>query len=150
HLDHLLPPLSKAKRAKRQATGRGEHHSALPFAELPAFMPELRKREAVAARALEFVILTAKRTEEVIGARWPEINRADRMWTIPAGRMKGEREHRVPLSTAALALLDTMTPAGAAAAQGYIFPGANAGQPLSNMAMLTLLQKRMERREITV
>lgn len=63
HLDHLLPALSKAKRAKRQTTGRGEHHPALPFAELPAFMIELRAREAVAARALEFTILTAKRTE---------------------------------------------------------------------------------------
>jgi integrase len=150
HLDHLLPKLEKAKRAKRQATGRGEHHSAMPFAELPVFMAELREREAIAARALEFTILTAKRTEEVIGARWPEINSAERMWTIPAGRMKGEREHRVPLSAPAMALLNTVRPAGEAEPQGFVFPGAHFGRPLSNMAMLSLLQQRMRRPDITV
>jgi integrase len=149
HLDHLLPALSKAKRAKRQMTGRSEHHPALPFADLPAFMIELRAREAGAARALEFAILTAKRTEEVIGARWSEINRSERMWTIPAGRMKGEREHRIPLSQAALDLLDAMLTV-APDPQGYVFSGANPGRPLSNMAMLTLLQKRMGYPQYTV
>ena len=150
HLDNLLPELTKAKRAKRQATGRGEHHPAMPFAEVPVLIPELAAREAIAARALEFMIFTAKRTEEVIGARWPEIDRTARMWTIPAGRMKGEREHRVPLSEAAIAVLDTMRPGGEAEPQGYIFPGAKEGRGLSNMAMLNLLQKRMGYLQFTV
>jgi Arm DNA-binding domain len=108
HLDQLLPRLAKAKRAKRRLTGRGEHHAAMPYAEIAAFMTELAARDGNSARALEFTILTAKRTEEVIGARHREFDLAARLWTIPAGRMKGEREHRVPLSAAAIAALDKM------------------------------------------
>ena len=98
HLENLLPA--------RRKVARVVHHPALPYAELPAFMRELRSMEGVAERALEFAILTVGRTGEVVGARWTEIDLAERLWTIPAERMKGGREHRVPLSSAAMALLD--------------------------------------------
>ena len=152
HLDKLLPKLSKAKRAKREATGRGEHYAAMPYQDLPAFMAELRGRAAVSARALEFTILTAKRTQEVLGARWTEINLSEKTWTIPAGRMKGEREHRVPLSGAAIAVLESIKLTREIDPKGFIFPGARAQEPLSNVAMLYLLQRsdRMNRRDVTV
>ena len=89
HLSEVLPARGEIKKTV--------HHPAMPYPELPAFMAELRKREGVAARALEFAILTAARTGEVIGAHWDEIDLEDKMWTVPAGRMKGGKEHRVPL-----------------------------------------------------
>ena len=89
HLDHLLP------KAKKLVRG---HHAALPFDDVPAFLTELRARPAVAARALEFTILTAARSGEALGARWDEIDFERAVWTIPKERMKGHREHRVPLS----------------------------------------------------
>jgi integrase len=117
HLENLLPHKNKVLQAARAATGRKEHYAAMPYDDLPVFMGELRQRDAAtSARALEFVTLTLKRTEEVLGARRREIDRDatmtifengqtkvvhSPMWTIPAGRMKGEREHRVPLSAAA-------------------------------------------------
>ena len=100
HLDKLLPARSKVREV--------EHHAALPYAELPAFLASLREQEGIAARALEFLILTAARTGEVIGARWNEIDLLDKTWTVPAARMKAHREHRVPLSARALAILDEM------------------------------------------
>lgn len=152
HLDKLLPKVSKAKRAKREATGRGEHYAAMPYQEVPAFMAEVRGRAAIAARALEFTILTAKRTQEVLGARWPEINLSEKIWTIPAGRMKGEREHRVPLSDAAVAVLESLKLTREIDPAGFIFPGPKLGQPFSNMAMLYILQRpdRMNRPDVTV
>jgi integrase len=96
HLNQLLPLHSKVRAVK--------HHAALPYLEIGAFMMSLRNREAVAARALEFAILTAARTSEIIGARWEEIDAADRTWTIPETRMKNKRQHRVPLCDAAAAL----------------------------------------------
>jgi integrase len=138
HLDKLLP-----KKAKVRAV---EHHPALPFAETPGFMESLRQENASAAGALEFAILTAARTGEVTGARWNEIDRNAKLWTIPGARMKGAREHRVPLSDAALAILDRL----AEDRQGeFIFAGGRAGCPLSNMAMLVLL-RRMKRDDLTV
>ena len=92
HLDKLLPARSKVRQV--------EHHAALPYAELAAFLASLREQEGIAARALEFLILTAARTGEVIGARWNEIDLLDKVWTVPAARMKAHREHRVPLSRA--------------------------------------------------
>lgn len=137
HLENLLPKKSKVRRV--------EHYAALPYAEISTFMADLRQRESVAARALEFAILTAARTGEVIGAQWGEINLAERLWTVPAPRMKAGKEHRVPLSDAALAVLDSM----AAIRQGdHVFPGASAGRPLSNMALLMLL-RRMGRGDLT-
>ncbi len=138
HLDNLLPARSKVRRV--------EHHAALPDPEIAAFIRELRAQDGIAARALEFAILTAARTGEVIGATWAEIDLEGRLWTIPGGRMKSGREHRVPLSEAALAVLRGM----AAIREGaHIFPGGRAGRPISNMSMLMLL-RRMGRGELTV
>jgi integrase len=129
HLDHLLPA--------RQAVAKTVHHPALPYRDLPAFMIDLRERDGVAARALEFAILTAARTGEVIGARWAEIDLQSRLWTVPAERMKAGREHRVPLSEAAMALLAALKREG-----DRVFP-------VSNMAM-TMLLRRMGRGDLTV
>ncbi len=108
-------------------------------------MAELRQQEGVAARALEFAILTAARTGEVIGARWDEINYEERLWAIPAGRMKGGREHRVPLSDAALVIVEMMA---AIRSGDFVFPGGKAKRPLSNMAFLMLL-RRIGRSDLT-
>jgi integrase len=127
HLDSLLPARSKVKAV--------QHHPALPYAELPAFMSELRQREGVSARALEWTILTCVRTNEAIGARWAEIT--DDAWTVPADRMKGGRDHRVPLCDRARQILE-MVPREVGS--DFIFPGGRATAPLSNMAMLELLR----------
>jgi integrase len=121
------------------------HHPAPPFAELGDFMVELAKRQGHAARALEFCILTAGRTSEVLGARWDEIDLHGKVWTVPAERMKAGRPHRVPLSSPALALLRNQHDDGS----GLVFLGPTQGKPLSNMAMLMLLRK-MGRRDLTV
>jgi integrase len=143
HLDHLLPKKSKVATVARAAKGRSEHHAALPYVEIAGFMAALREQEGVAARALEFAILTATRTGEVIGARWDEVSLVDRLWTIPGERMKAGKEHRVPLSDAAVAILKALPRKGA-----YVFAGAREGSPLSNMALLMTL-RRMERGELT-
>jgi integrase len=114
HLEYQLPARSKVRRV--------EHHAALPYAQLPAFIAELRRTEGTAARALEFTILTTARTGEVIGARWAEMNTGERLWTIPATRMKAGREHRVPLSEAALTIL-----AGLERKGNRIFPIGSRG-----------------------
>lgn len=139
HLDNLLP--------RRQKLQRG-HHPAMPYADVPAFVAELRKREAVAALMLEFTILTAARSGEVVGARWEEIDRKAKIWTIPAARMKAGKEHRVPLSDRALAILDAAE--AIKREDGFLFPGPRKGKPHSNMAMLALLQKRMDLPSVTV
>lgn len=118
------------------ASKRVQHHPALPFAELPAFMAELRDRKSVSARALEFTILTAARTSETIEAKWNEIDLDRAVWTVPAERMKGAKEHEVPLSTRVVQLLGDLPRERG----GYVFPGAKAKAPLSNMAMLQLLR----------
>jgi integrase len=141
HLDKLLPAPSKVRQV--------EHHAALPFAELPAFQASLREQEGIAALALEFLILTAARTGEAIGARWAEISLLDKTWTVPAARMKGRQEHRVPLSAPALAILDEMRLARHGNdGDAFVFPGGKAGKPLSNMAFLMLL-RRMDRDDLT-
>jgi integrase len=139
HLDHLLPARSKVRRV--------EHHAALPYAELPSFLVALREQQGISARALEFCILTAARTGEVIGARWSELDLIDKTWTVPAERMKGGREHRVPLSPRALAILEEMQ-AHRHSDDGFVFPGGKDGKPLSNMAFLMLL-RRMDRSDLT-
>jgi integrase len=146
HLENLLPRPSKAKAAARRENGRGEHHAALPYAELPAFIAELRQQKGIAARTLEFTILTAARTGEVIGARWDEIDLAAKVWAVPGERMKAGKEHRSPLAERAAAILEEM----AAIREGdFVFPGGRAGRPLSNMAMTETL-RRMGRGELTV
>jgi integrase len=114
---------------------KAKHHEAMPYADLPAFMARLRERESMSARALEFLILTATRTGEIIGAKWDEIDLGAKTWTIPAERMKARQAHVVPLSDRAVALLGALPRIGA-----YIFPGAVEGKPLSNMAMRELLK----------
>jgi integrase len=137
HLDQLLPRKTKVRPV--------EHHSALSYAEIGAFMVELRAQEGTAARALEFAILTAARTGEVLGSRWSEIDTPARLWTISGERMKSGREHRVPLSNSALTILENMA---AIRSSELVFPGAISGRPLSNMALLMLL-RRMGRDDLT-
>jgi integrase len=136
HLDHLLPARSKVRKVK--------HLAALPYGEIGAFMQRLREREAIAARAFEFAILTAARTGEVIGARWTEVDFNNKVWTIPEERMKANREHRVPLSDATLSILEKMS---AIRQNAFIFPGFRRAA-LSNMAFLMLL-RRMGRDDLT-
>ncbi|MDE1142917.1 MAG: tyrosine-type recombinase/integrase [Paraburkholderia tropica] len=138
HLDTLLP--------KRSRVQKVEHHPALPYADLPEFIKTLRLEPGVAAFALEFLILTATRTNEVIGATWQEFDLDEGIWTIPAERMKMRKEHRVPLSMRANALVKAQKEVKQ---NDYVFPGARKGKPLSNMAMLKLLE-RMKRDDITV
>jgi integrase len=133
--------------AARSKVRRVKHHAALPFAELPGFLVALREQEGIAARALESCILTAARTGEVIGARWSEIDLIDKAWTVTAERMKAGREHRVPLSRRALAILEEMQ-AHRHGDDGFVFPGGKDGKPLSNMAFLMLL-RRMDRSDLT-
>jgi integrase len=127
HLDKLLPSRRKVRRVR--------NHPAMPYADLPQFMSDLRTRASVSARALEFAILTAGRTGEVIGARWSEIDLQNAIWTVPADRMKGVKEHRVPLSPAVVDLLKALPRSGE-----FVFIGGRAGKPLSNMALLELMR----------
>jgi integrase len=133
HLDHLLPARRKVRAVR--------HHAALPYANVPAFMADLRQREGIAARALEFAVLTATRTSQAIGARWSEFT--GDVWTIPAGRMKSGREHRVPLAGGTLGLIEKLPRQGE-----FLFPGGRADKPLSNMALLMAL-RRMGRDDVT-
>ena len=131
--------------AARRANGRGEHHAALPYTEIGDFMARLRQLECVAACALEFAILTCTRTKETLGARWSEFNLAERLWVIPAERMKGGREHRVPLSRPALAVLEGMA---AIRLSDFVFPGTKPNQRLGDMALLVVL--KWTRSDLTV
>ena len=140
HTANMLAP-----RAKLAAV---EHHPALPWQQMPTFMAELREQAGIAALALQFTILTAARTGEVIGATWGEVDLTAATWTVPAARMKGGREHRVPLPKPALALLRELASVGTDPA-GFVFPGGRIGAGLSGMAMTALL-RRMGRSEITV
>lgn len=138
HLDHLLPKPSKVQKS--------EHHAALPYAKVSKFVAELRAQSGTSALALEFTILTAARTNEVIAARWEEVDLEKKLWTVPAERMKAGKEHVVPLSRRAVKVLKEL--------QGiktgpFVFPGGKADAPLSNMAMSATL-KRMNRSDITV
>jgi integrase len=131
NLEPLLP--TKAKQAK--ALGFGAHFAALPYAEVPGFMARLRDDNSVVARALEFLVLTAGRTGEVLGAKRDEFDLAARLWTIPANRMKAGRPHSVPLSVRAIAILEEME----ALDSDHVFPGRNGA--LSNMVFLMALRR---------
>jgi integrase len=137
HLDQLL--------ARRQPLTRG-HHAAIPYAEAPQFISNLRTRQGTAPLALEFAILTAARSGEVLGARWDEFDRDRAVWTIPAMRMKAGREHRVPLSKGALKIISTMD---AVRNSDFVFSGQKPGKPLSTMA-LEMVLRRMEIAALTV
>lgn len=131
HLASILPPQRKLVRG---------HHAAMTFENMPAFLVELRQRPAAAARALEFLILTASRTGEVIGARWDEIDIAQAIWTVPPTRMKAGREHRVPLTNRAVEILRERLAAKPDAKPGdHVFAGPKEGAGLSNMSMAALL-----------
>jgi len=137
HLDHLLPrPLKLA---------RG-HHAAMPYEELAAFVAKLRKRDATSALALELCILTAARSGEILGMRWPETDLDKKIWTVPANRMKAGREHRVPLSSRAVTILRKLEKLRTGE---FVFPGQTRNKPLSNMAMEMVL-RRMKIEDATV
>jgi integrase len=119
----------------------------MDFAELPAFLRALSAQSGIAARALEFLILTAARTGEVIGAQWPEVDWQAKTWTVPPERSKSGRAHIVPLSTGAIEVLRGVEGIRELS-DGVIFPGYR-GKPLSQMTLLVLLQRRMAR-DVTV
>jgi len=127
HLDQLLPKRSKVQKV--------EHRAALPYADMPEFMTKLRLREGLSARVLELQILTATRPGETAGAQWAEVDLAAAMWTIPAERMKADKEHRVPLSAAALSILQSLPHVSPS-----IFPGVN-GRPITTAAAMKLLKE---------
>jgi integrase len=130
HLENLLPKESKVRRVK--------HHAALPYSEIGTFMADLRQVDGIAARALEFLVLTMSRRDEVRGAKWNEFNLAERLWVVPGERMKNEKEHRVPLSDAALKLVLDV----AEIRHGdHVFPGTKPGCPLSPPALLLVVRR---------
>lgn len=129
HLDNLLATITRTQRIK--------NHPSLEWGQIGAFVQDLRRRDGMAARAVEFTILTASRSGETRGATWAEIDLAARVWTIPAARMKAKREHEVPLSDAAVALLEAIPrPAGT----DVIFPGIK-GQALSDMSLTAVIRR---------
>ncbi|MGB3500180.1 MAG: integrase arm-type DNA-binding domain-containing protein [Mesorhizobium sp.] len=138
HLDKLLPARNKVAKV--------EHHAALSYTEVGAFVRDVRALDGNGARALEFTILTAARTGEVIGALWPEIDLDGGMWVIPKDRMKAGKEHRVPLSGRAIEILKALP---REEENPYVFIGDRKGKQLSSMAMLMIL-RRMERTDLTV
>lgn len=129
HLDKLLPKPSRVKKVK--------HHPAMPYPEVGAFMKELLPNGSVSALTLQFLILTATRTNEVLRAEWMDIDLENAVWTIPAEKMKSGREHRVPLSGPALAILEALPRIDG---NSHVFPGVRYGKPLSNMALLQLMR----------
>jgi integrase len=138
HLENLLPRKSKVRQV--------EHFVALPYTELADFIIELRQQQGVAARAVEFTILTAARTGAVIGAQWSEVNLPERLWIIPAERMKARREHRVPLCDRVIEILNEMQEMREG---DFVFAGGRARRPISNAAMVRVV-RRMGRKDLTV
>ena len=137
HLDHLLPARSKVHKVK--------HHPALPHEQISEFVAELRAQEGLAAKALEFTILTAARSGESRGIPWEgELDTTGKVWTVPPHRMKGEREHRVPLTAPALAVIEYMR---SVRQNDYVFPGDKADDPLSDMALTEVIRRMNEARQ---
>ncbi len=132
HLESLLPP--------RHKVAKVVHQPAMAYTDVPAFMAKLRQKPEVSARGLEFAILCAARTGEVLGARWAEIDIEAKVWTVPAQRMKAGREHRVPLSTRAVEILTALPRRG-----DIVFAG-RANAPLSNMALLMMTRGMVDQR----
>ena len=128
HLDHLL--------AKQTRPTRG-HHAAMPYECVAAFIGRLRESDSLTALALEFCILTAARSGEVLGMRWSEVDLEKKVWTVPAHRMKAGREHRVPLSERAVAILK---PLAEIKTGDFVFPGQRKNRPLSDRAMNATLR----------
>jgi integrase len=128
HLDHLLPRPSKLARG---------HHAAMPYEDVAVFIGKLRKREAPSALALELCILTAARTGEILGMRWSEIDLDKKIWTVPAERMKAGREHRVPLSQRAVAILRKLEELKVG---DFVFPGQKSKSPFSGRVLQMVLR----------
>jgi integrase len=136
HLSKILPAISKIHKVK--------HQSSLPYHQLPDFMADVRSRTGLGAAALELLILTAARTGEIIGMRGEEIDWQNALWVVPASRMKGSREHIVPLSIPALSLLKRLNPKPGQ----FVFPGQKSDTSLSNMALLKTIERMNEHREV--
>lgn len=137
NIQELLP--------SRSSINKEKHHPALPYSEISLFMGELSTKPSVSALALQFTILTACRTSEVLAASWDEIDLKKAVWTIPGERMKSKRQHRVPLSTPALKVLEQLPKLN-----GWLFPSPQFGKHLSNVAMLKVLKGQMNRNDLTV
>jgi integrase len=135
-LEHALPAVSK-----------GEHFAALPYTEIGAFMARLRQETSIAAKSLEFIVLTAVRLGEALGATWDEIDLHNRVWIVPASRMKAGREHRVPLSAAAIAVLKEMA---TIRRSDYVFPGVRQGRPTGKIPAWRLAKKVAGNDKVTV
>jgi integrase len=131
HLDKILAKTAKVKRVK--------HHPAVPYKQINEFVLLLRNKKGSSALALEFMILTAARTSEVIGAQWGEFDISSKIWTVPAERMKASKEHRVPLSNQVITILTSIK--SNRHAEDLVFPGWKTGTGLSNGAMRTLMKK---------
>ena len=131
HLDNLLPKKSKVHKVK--------HHAALPYCDVNTFMASLRNETSISAHALALLILTATRTSETLEATWDEISLDERVWIIPAERMKADKAHRVPLTKPVVAILQEMAEIRSG---NFVFAGAKQGRPLSNMT-LAMLMRRM-------
>jgi len=129
HLQALLPPPNKVKRVR--------HQPALPWEEVPAFMRALAERTSISALALQWLIRTCTRTDETLGATWSEIDRQAGVWTIPAARMKGRRQHQVPLTPEMVVILDRLP---RLAGSDWLFPSVQVGKRLSNMALLQMMR----------
>ncbi|WP_454655138.1 tyrosine-type recombinase/integrase [Bosea beijingensis] len=136
---HLKELLSQRKKLQRG------HHPAMPYQDAPSFLAKLRSRKALSARAFEFCILCASRSDEVLGARWSEFNFSSLVWTIPKARMKVDKDHRVPLSPRAAAILEEMKKVRVS---DFVFPGQKPNRPLSAMAF-EMLMRRMGVPEFT-
>jgi hypothetical protein len=129
HLDQILPKPDKLSR---------KHHKAMPYEQVPAFLKLVREKTSISNLALEFLILTAARTAEVLGAKWEEFDLKDKIWIIPASRMKAKVEHRVPLNQRAIDILNIMLPFRNG---DYVFPSRKRGTSLSNMALEAVLRR---------
>jgi integrase len=139
HLKEMLPNRGKVRRVK--------HHAALPYADVPEFMERLRGNDSISARALEFTILNASRTGEAIGAKWDEIDLVNKVWSVPASRMKAGKEHRVPLSDRAIEILKSLP---CERDNPFVFVGTIKGRSLSEMAMLEHLRRMSGGNGLTV
>jgi len=131
HLEHVLPNGGQVAKV--------EHHPALPYQDMPGFIAKLRTRQGAAASALLFAILTAARTNEVVGARWSEVDLKNKTWTVPPERMKAGKEHKVPLSDAAVALLRGLY--RDSDGDGFLFVGLRAGASINAKALHRLLAR---------
>lgn len=137
HLKLAMPPRKKLTRG---------HHAAMPYTDVPKFVAKLRKLDALSARALELLILTGSRSGEVLNATWNEIDLTAKVWTVPTERMKAGRIHRVPLTDAAVSILEALNDMRV---NDFVFPGQKRGKPLSNLAM-TMCMRRMKAGHFTV